>query len=119
MADLLPRLAPPLFVLIWATGFVVARLVAPHADPLTFLFVRYVLAALVLAAAAFLLRAPWPRGPRGWRDALVAGMLLHGFYLGGVFWAVKHGLPAGIAALLAGLQPRRPGSSSGRSSASG
>jgi drug/metabolite transporter (DMT)-like permease len=109
MADLLPRLAPPLFVLIWATGFIVARLVAPHADPLTFLWVRYVLAIAVLAGVVLAVRAPWPKSPRGWRDALLAGMLLHGFYLGGVFYAVKHGLPAGIAALIAGLQPLATG----------
>jgi drug/metabolite transporter (DMT)-like permease len=109
MTELLPRLAPPLFVLIWSTGFIVARLVAPHADPLTFLWVRYVLAALVLAGVALLLRAPWPKTRTGWRDGLVAGVLLHGIYLGGVFWAVKHGLPAGIAALIAGLQPLATG----------
>jgi drug/metabolite transporter (DMT)-like permease len=109
MSALLPRLAPPLFVLIWSTGFIVARLVAPHADPLTFLALRYVLAALVLAGAAFVLRAPWPTTRAGWRDGLVAGVLLHGIYLGGVFWAVKHGMPAGIAALIAGLQPLATG----------
>jgi drug/metabolite transporter (DMT)-like permease len=108
-SDLLPRLAPPLFVVIWATGFIVARLVAPHAEPLTFLFIRYVLATLVLALLALALRAPWPRTRAGWRDALVAGILLHGLYLGAVFWAVRHGLPAGIAALVAGLQPLATG----------
>jgi drug/metabolite transporter (DMT)-like permease len=108
-SDLLPRLAPPLFVLIWATGFIVARLVAPHAEPLTFLFIRYILATLVLAILATALRAPWPRTRAGWRDALVAGILLHGLYLGAVFWAVRHGLPAGIAALVAGLQPLATG----------
>ena len=107
--NLLPRLAPPLFVLIWATGFIVARLVAPHAEPLTFLSVRYLLAILVLGAVAAAARAPWPRSPAGWRDGLVAGVLLHGLYLGGVFWAVRHGLPAGIAALVAGLQPLATG----------
>jgi drug/metabolite transporter (DMT)-like permease len=107
--DFLPRLAPPLFVLIWATGFIVARLVAPHAEPLSFLALRYALAIAVLAAVAIAVRAPWPRTPRGWRDGLVAGVLLHGLYLGGVFWAVKHGLPAGIAALIAGLQPLATG----------
>lgn len=101
----LARLAPPLFVVIWATGFVVARLIAPHAEPLTFLFVRYSLAMIILAVAALVVRAPWPATGRGWVDGLVAGILLHGFYLGGVFWAVRHGLPAGIAALVAGLQP--------------
>jgi drug/metabolite transporter (DMT)-like permease len=105
----LARLAPPLFVVIWATGFIVARLVAPHADPLTFLTLRYLLAILVLAGLVVLVRAPWPVTGRGWRDALISGVLLHGLYLGGVFWSVKHGLPAGIAALIAGLQPLATG----------
>ncbi|HEY8382141.1 MAG TPA: DMT family transporter [Microvirga sp.] len=109
MTALLPRLAPPLFVVIWATGFIVARLVAPHAEPLGFLFVRYALAILVLVAVAIAVRAPWPTTWTGWRDALIAGVLLHGLYLGGVFWAVRHGLPAGIAALIAGLQPLATG----------
>lgn len=104
-ASLLARLAPPLFVLIWATGFIVARIVAPHAEPLTFLFVRYLLAILVLVLLVLAARAPWPRTWQEWRNGLVAGTLLHGFYLGGVFWSVKHGLPAGISALVAGLQP--------------
>lgn len=107
--SLLPRLAPPVFVFLWATGFVVARLVAPHAEPLTFLLARYLLVILVLGAVAFAVRAPWPRTLAGWRDGLVAGVLLHGLYLGGVFWAVRHGLPAGIAALVAGLQPLATG----------
>lgn len=96
---------PPAFVVLWATGFIVARLVAPHADPLIFLVIRFLLSTAILALAAFVVRAPWPRDVGGWRDALVAGMLLHGFYLAAVFWSVKHGLPAGISALIAGLQP--------------
>src|SRR5687767_4339031 len=103
--SLFARLAPPLFVLIWATGFVVARLVAPYAEPLTFLFVRYVLATLVLAGIVAVARVSWPRRWSDWRNSMIAGVLLHGFYLGAVFWAVKHGLPAGISALVAGLQP--------------
>ena len=98
-------LMPLLFVGIWATGFVVARLVAPHADPLFFLFCRFVLSALAFAGIAAAVRARWPRDLRGWRDALVAGVLIQGAYLGGVFWSVRHGLPAGISALIAGLQP--------------
>ncbi len=108
-AHLLTRLAPPLFVLIWATGFIVARIVAPYAEPLTFLLVRYVLAILVLGAIVAAARAPWPRTGRDWANALVAGIMLHGLYLGGVFWSVKHGLPAGISALVAGLQPLATG----------
>ena len=103
------RLAPPLFVLIWATGFIVARFVAPYAEPLTFLFVRYVLATLVLAVIVAVSRVSWPRNWHDWRNSLIAGILLHGLYLGGVFWSVKHGLPAGISALVAGLQPLATG----------
>ncbi|WP_407521143.1 DMT family transporter [Methylobacterium oryzisoli] len=104
-AALAARLAPAAFVLIWSTGFVVARLVAPHADPLTFLCLRYLCTVLVLTTVAVLARARWPSGWRGWRDALVSGILLQGVYLDGVFWAVSRGLPAGIAALVTSLQP--------------
>lgn len=103
--DLGSRLVPPLFVLIWATGFIIARLIAPDAEPLTFLAIRYALAIAVLALAALVAGARWPAGLAGWRDGLVAGVLLHGAYLGAVFWSVGHGLPAGIAALIAGMQP--------------
>jgi drug/metabolite transporter (DMT)-like permease len=96
---------PLLFVGIWATGFLVARLVAPHADPLTFLSMRFVLSAAAFAGIAAAVGARWPRGVRAWRDALVSGVLMQGIYLGGVFWSVRHGLPAGISALVTGLQP--------------
>ncbi len=99
------RAAPLLFVVIWATGFIVARLVAPHADPLTFLCARYALAISVLLAVALAVRAPWPRTGREVGVNMVSGVLLHGAYLGGIFWSVRHGLPAGFAGLLAGLQP--------------
>lgn len=97
--------APPLFVLIWSTGFIVARLVKPHTEPLTFLCMRYVLSAGVFSLTALVAKAPWPRGWRGWRDAAISGLLIQAAYLGSVFWSVRHGLPAGIAALIAGLQP--------------
>jgi drug/metabolite transporter (DMT)-like permease len=96
--------APVLFVLMWATGFVVARLSAPHADPLTFLTIRFPIAGLIFAAIALALRAPWP-GARQAFHAAVAGAFLHGAYLGPVYWAVAHGMPAGVSALIVGLQP--------------
>lgn len=99
------RSMPLLFVLIWATGFLVARLVAPHAEPLTFLCARYALSAASFALIAAWVGAAWPRTARAWRDALVAGVLMQGAYLGGVFWAARHGMPAGISALITGLQP--------------
>lgn len=92
------------FVLIWATGFIVARLSAPHVDPLTFLVIRFSIAGLLLALLALVFKARWP-GRTAASHALVAGTLLHGGYLGACYWAVAHGLPAGIAALIAGLQP--------------
>jgi drug/metabolite transporter (DMT)-like permease len=103
--DRLALFAPPLFVLIWSTGFIVARLVAPHAEPFSFLALRYGLAIAILGAVALAFRARWPASAGEWRDQLIAGVLLHGIYLGGVFWSVKHGLPAGISALIVGLQP--------------
>jgi drug/metabolite transporter (DMT)-like permease len=99
------RVLPGLFVLIWATGFIVAGVVAGRADPLTFLMARHGASAIVFTLLSLAVGAAWPREPRAWRDALVAGMLLHGFYIGGVFWAVAHGLPAGVTALVTGLAP--------------
>jgi drug/metabolite transporter (DMT)-like permease len=102
---LLTRILPGLFVVIWATGFIVAGIVSGHADPLTFLAARHALSIVVFAALSFAAGAAWPREWAPWRDAMVAGMLLHGFYIGGVFWAVAHGLPAGLTGLVTGLQP--------------
>jgi drug/metabolite transporter (DMT)-like permease len=99
------HLAPLLFVLIWSTGWVVAGFAAPHADPLTFLCVRYACAIILVTAFAVWSRAEWPRDWRDWGHGMVSGILLHGIYLGGVWWAVRHGLPAGISGLMAALQP--------------
>ena len=99
------RAMPLLFVVIWSTGFIVARLIAPHAEPLTFLSIRYVLGALVFSLMSVVTGARWPHTVAAWRSALVAGVLMQSVYTAGVFWAVRHGLPAGIAALIAGLQP--------------
>lgn len=101
---LLLAAAPVLFVLMWATGFVVARLSAPHADPLTFLGIRFPIAGVLFALIALALAAPWP-GARQAFHATVAGAFLHGGYLGPVYWAVAHGMPAGVSALIVGLQP--------------
>ena len=96
---------PAVFVLIWATGFIAARYVAPYAEPMAFVAVRIVLVAAVLAGIGLALGARWPRDAAGWRDALVAGVLMQGLYIVGVFWSIHRGLPAGIAALVGSLQP--------------
>ncbi len=96
--------APALFVAMWATGFVVARLSAPHVDPLTFLSIRFPIAGVIFAVIALATSARWP-SPRLALHAAIAGAFLHGGYLGPVYWAVAHGMPAGVSALIVGLQP--------------
>ncbi|MGE7155496.1 DMT family transporter [Methylorubrum rhodesianum] len=105
MPTVLSSLIPAAFVLIWASGFVAARYVAPYAEPLAFVALRLALVAMVLAGIALALRARWPRTADGWRDGMIAGVLMQGIYVAGVFWSVHRGLPAGIAALVGSLQP--------------
>jgi drug/metabolite transporter (DMT)-like permease len=96
---------PLLFVLLWSTGFIGARLGLPDAGPLTFLSLRYAIVIVLMGALAWWLRAPWPSSWRVAGHIAVSGLLVHAVYLGGVFTAIAHGLPAGLAALVVGLQP--------------
>ncbi len=98
-------LAPAVFVLIWSTGFLVGRGVSAHADANLFLSLRFLAVAAIFAAAAVAARAPWPRRPRQIGVQLAAGALMSGLYLGAGWWAMEHGLPAGVMALLGALQP--------------
>lgn len=99
------RAVPLLFVLAWSTGWIVAGFSARYADPLWFLFLRFSLAALVIAAIAVAMRAPWPRSGREIAHAMMSGVLLHALYLAGVWWAVRNGVPSGVSGIMAGLQP--------------
>jgi drug/metabolite transporter (DMT)-like permease len=106
LAPALVRLgAPALFVLLWSTGFIGAKLGLPHAGPLTFLTLRFVIASALLAILALVTRAPWPRRPASVLHFAMAGLLVHGLYLGGVFVGIAWGVAAGVAALIVGLQP--------------
>lgn len=96
---------PWLFVFFWATGFIGGKLGLPHADPFTFLLVRFLIVATLLVLFSLATRAPWPTDWRGVAHIAVAGLFVHATYLGGVFSALKLGTPAGVAALIAGLQP--------------
>ncbi len=98
-------LLPLLFVFLWSTGFVGAKFGLPYAEPLTFLLCRYALVVTLMLVIVGLTRAPWPREPRQWLHIGVSGVLVHGFYLAGVFMAIRHGLPAGLTALVVGMQP--------------
>lgn len=108
------RLAPFLFVLLWSTGFLGAKLGLPHAAPLAFLLIRYLLVIALMGALALAWRAPWPRDGRQWFHIGVSGLLVHALYLGGVFVAIGHGLPAGVTALVVGLQPLLTATLAGR-----
>lgn len=99
------RFAPILFVLIWSTGWIVTKYVTPFADPLTFLSVRYVGAAALMVVMSLAAASKWPERPADYGHALMSGILLHGVYLGGVWWAIGAGLPVGISGLIAAVQP--------------
>jgi len=96
---------PGVFVLLWSTGFIGAKMGLPYAEPFTFLFLRFAILTVLLVVVALAFRAPWPST---WGAAVrigIVGLLVHGVYLGGVFSAIHVGLSAGVAALVVGLQP--------------
>lgn len=97
--------APIVFVLLWSTGFLGAKMGLPHAEPFTFLGLRFTLALGGFLIVLLIMRVPWPRNPATWLHAAVVGVLMHGIYLGGVFYAVRHGTSASISALVVGVQP--------------
>lgn len=94
---------PFLFVLIWSTGFIVAKFGLPYAPPLTFLVLRFVGVLAILIPMVILMRAPWPTGKAG--HIAIAGILVQAGYLGGVWSAIELGMPAGLSALIVGMQP--------------
>lgn len=94
---------PIFFVFLWSTGFIIAKFGLPYAPPLTFLVIRCAGAVLVLLPLVWIWKAPWPRGAV--RHIALAGLLLQAGYLGGVWCAIKLGMPAGLSALIVGMQP--------------
>jgi drug/metabolite transporter (DMT)-like permease len=96
--------APGLFVILWASGFIGAKLGLPYAEPLTFLFLRMFGAVLLLGAITFYARPKWPKRT-GILDSCAIGVFMHALYLGGVYISIANGLPAALSALIVGLQP--------------
>ena len=97
-------LVQALFVWLWSTGFIGAKYGQPYAEPFTLLLIRMLITLVLLAGLARLLKTRWP----GWRGAghlAVTGLLVHGCYLGGVYYAIQGGMPSGIVSLIVGLQP--------------
>ena len=101
----LSRFAPVLFVLLWSTGFVGAKYGLPYADPFIFLSVRVLIAALILFVIAALMKSPIAIGTSAITRSSLIGFFLHACYLGGVFYSISKGLPAGVAAVVTSLQP--------------
>lgn len=91
-------LIPAIFVLIWSSGFIIARFGMPHSEPMTFLFLRFVGVLLVMVPIVLVVRPVWPTWPQI-RHISLAGLLLQAGYLGGVWAAVRHGMSAGLVAL--------------------
>jgi drug/metabolite transporter (DMT)-like permease len=96
--------APVLFVLLWSTGFIGARYGLPYIEPMTFLGVRMLFVVIILGAFAVMSGARWP-SHSDIAHSLAAGLMVQGLYLGGVFIAISQGVPAGVSALIPGLQP--------------
>ena len=96
---------PGVFVLLWSTGFIGAKFGLPYAEPMTFLVLRFAIVTVLLCIFAGLSGAPWPRDWVAAGHIAVAGLLLQAVYLGGVFAAIYNGVPAGISALIVGIQP--------------
>jgi drug/metabolite transporter (DMT)-like permease len=104
LEDLAVFAAPGVFVVLWASGFVGAKLGLADAEPLTFLALRMGIVVLLLGAVMALTRPRWPSAREVGRS-VIAGLLVHGLYLGGVFVAIENGLSAGMIALVVSLQP--------------
>jgi drug/metabolite transporter (DMT)-like permease len=102
--DLAARAAPAIFVVLWSTGFIGTKYVLHNAEPLTYLAIRMALVVALMAVIVAIARPRWP-DRAGVAHSVVAGLLVHGFYLGGTAVAIAHSIPAGLSALIPGLQP--------------
>src|SRR3954471_2084601 len=104
LVNLAARAAPAIFVVLWSTGFVATKYVLRAAEPLSYLAIRMILVVALMAVIAAIARPRWP-DRMGIAHSAVAGILVHGFYLGGTAIAIAHSIPAGLSALIPGLQP--------------
>ena len=99
------KFIPWIFVWIWSTGFIAAKYGLPYAEPFTLLSYRFVITLLFLFLIIIYKKSPWPGSRKDFFHLMIAGALIHGVYLGGVFQALKWGMPAGLGAMIIGLQP--------------
>ena len=104
-SGLLISLMPGVFVFLWSTGFIGAKLGLPYIEPMTFLGWRFAIVTVLMVALAVVTAAPWPRDWKMVAHIAIAGLMLQAVYLGGVFASISHGVPAGVSALIVGVQP--------------
>jgi drug/metabolite transporter (DMT)-like permease len=102
--NLAARAAPAIFVVLWSTGFIATKYVLNSAEPLTYLAIRMAVVVAIMAVIVAVARPQWP-DRHGMAHSVVSGVLVHGFYLGGTAVAIAHSIPAGLSALIPGLQP--------------
>ena len=102
--QIVARLAPAVFVVLWSTGFVATKYALAGAEPLTYLMLRMIVVVVLMAIIVAIWRPRWPNW-RGVGHSAVAALLVHGFYLGGTAVAIAHSVPVGLSALIPGLQP--------------
>lgn len=100
----LTQIVPLIFVWLWSTGFIGAKYGLPYIEPFFMLFVRFCIVLVIFLLLIKLYKSQWINTSQSWQQVLV-GSLIHGGYLGGVFFAIKLGVPAGISAIIVGLQP--------------
>ena len=100
----LTRAAPAIFVVLWSSGFIATKYALAGAEPLTFLCIRMIAVVLLMAIIVAIARPKWPNRAEAWHS-VVAGLLVHGFYRAGTATAIYHSVPAGLSALIPGLQP--------------
>lgn len=105
---------PAVFVVLWSSGFIGAKLGLPYAEPLTFLTVRFACVLAIMLPLAWFARTSWPATMHETLHIALAGALIHGGYLGGVFSAIYHGMSAGVVALIVGMQPLLTAAAAGR-----
>lgn len=96
---------PAMFILLWSSGFIAAKIGLGHAETLTFLSLRFGVVTLLMAGVAFAMRVPWPKSWREVCHIAVAGAFLQALYFGGVWLAMGMGVGAGVAALIVCMQP--------------
>ena len=99
------RILPIMFVILWSTGFIGSKLGAPYSEPFTFLAIRFSIASAIIVSVGLCIKMSWPKTSSQVMHTIIAGILIHGIYLGGVFWAIDDGLTAGLTALIIALQP--------------